>query len=184
MSASNSEPIVVKNPLLAGLLAWLIPGLGHLYQGRTYKGILFLVCILGLFSTGVVMGGNPELGYGRVVYVEWPQGASLPQFNNPASFLCQMGTGLAAVPAMIQSNRIKNRQPPLLNNFMAPPYESPKALDDLHLNLGRYWELGRIYTMIAGLLNILVIYDACCGPALRKAEETEDESDSPTEAAK
>ena len=29
--------------------------------------------------------------------------------------------------------------------------------------LGQYFELGTVYTMIAGLLNILAIFDACAG---------------------
>ncbi len=33
-----------------------------------------------------------------------------------------------------------------------------------HEQLGFYFELGTLYTMIAGLLNMLVIYDAAAGP--------------------
>ena len=33
-----------------------------------------------------------------------------------------------------------------------------------HAKLGGGFELGTLYTMIAGLLNILVIYDALVGP--------------------
>ena len=31
----------LKNPLLAGLFAWLFPGLGHFYQGRKAKARKF-----------------------------------------------------------------------------------------------------------------------------------------------
>lgn len=37
----------------AVILAWLLPGLGHLYLRRTTKGLVLLVTILGLFSMGV-----------------------------------------------------------------------------------------------------------------------------------
>jgi hypothetical protein len=44
-----------------------------------------------------------------------------------------------------------------------------------HLNLHGYFELGTVYTMIAGLLNILAIYDAFGGPLLVASNEDEDE---------
>ena len=54
--------IELKDPRLAAFLAWLVPGLGHIYQGRTGKGILFSICILGTFFYGMYIGS------GRVVY--------------------------------------------------------------------------------------------------------------------
>jgi uncharacterized protein DUF6677 len=46
---------------------------------------------------------------------------------------------------------------------MAPP-ATPAELSDWYKTLNRYFELGTVYTMIAGLLNILAIYDAWGGP--------------------
>ena len=37
----------------ACILAWLLPGAGHLYLKRTGKGLAFLVAILTLFGLGV-----------------------------------------------------------------------------------------------------------------------------------
>ncbi len=33
-----------------------------------------------------------------------------------------------------------------------------------HKQLGRFFEIGTLYTMLAGMLNALVIYDAFSGP--------------------
>ena len=44
--------IELKEPWIAALLAWLVPGLGHLYQGRTGKGLLFFICVMGTFVFG------------------------------------------------------------------------------------------------------------------------------------
>ena len=41
----DGERIDLRNRPLAALLAWLVPGAGHFYQGRHAKGVLFLVCI-------------------------------------------------------------------------------------------------------------------------------------------
>ena len=32
-------PVPLKNRYLAGLLAWMVPGLGHWYQGRRAKAV-------------------------------------------------------------------------------------------------------------------------------------------------
>jgi len=46
----------------------------------------------------------------------------------------------------------------------APP--TSIELDDLQNRLHHYFELGTVFTMIAGLLNILAIYDAWGGPVI------------------
>ncbi len=56
------------------------------------------------------------------------------------------------------------------DRFEAPPDEEERDLDrayllDLHRQLGKFYELALTFTMIAGLLNILVILDAVEGPA-------------------
>jgi hypothetical protein len=41
--------IELRNPVLAGFLSWVIPGLGHVYQGRCAKGLLFFF----MYNAGV-----------------------------------------------------------------------------------------------------------------------------------
>lgn len=55
------------------------------------------------------------------------------------------------------------------------------TLDELHKQLHRYFDIGTAYTMIAGLLNVLAIYDACCGPVIAENRKDEEE-DSPEES--
>ena len=171
------QSIDLKDPALAAFLAWLIPGLGHLYQGRYAKAVLFFVCILGTFAYGLYLGGNSSLGWGRVVYFSWGQEKRLP-------YLCQVGAGLPAMPALVQANRMSNGRKVWWNGFMAPPrpdnaidadpnHDQPTA-NELHLKLHRYFELGTVYTMIAGLLNILAIYDAWGGPVFTEVATKED----------
>ena len=57
MAETNTNPenppeIKLKDPALAAFLAWLVPGLGHWYQGRRAKAVLFFVCIMGIFGYG------------------------------------------------------------------------------------------------------------------------------------
>jgi hypothetical protein len=54
--ASAAEP--VGNPYLAMVLAWLVPGLGHLYVRRTARGIAFLALALVCLWVGCSLQGN------------------------------------------------------------------------------------------------------------------------------
>lgn len=182
----NRSVVDLRNPALAAVLAWLVPGLGHFYQGRVAKGILFSVCILSTFFYGLYLGSSSDMGWGRVVYASWRPG----QRRYP--YLCQIGVGLAAMPALVEANRAANGKKPLLGGFMAPPrpdvndataglrrkaLEDQPTLDDLHKELHRYFDLGTAYTMIAGLLNILAIYDAWGGPVIAEGRKKEEEDE-------
>ncbi|MGC4006984.1 MAG: hypothetical protein QM811_29210 [Pirellulales bacterium] len=77
----------LRNPGTAALLAWLIPGAGHFYQGRWAKGLLYSFCILGTFIYGILLGGD------RTVY------ASMRQYDKRYAYLFQVGVGAPASPA-------------------------------------------------------------------------------------
>ena len=49
--------------------------------------------------------------------------------------------------------------------YMQAPSES--FVNKLQTNGDKLWDLGWVYTVIAGILNILVIYDAFSGPVIR-----------------
>jgi hypothetical protein len=268
--------ITLKNRWLAGILAFLLPGAGHLYQGRKFKGIVCCASVLVTFFTGMCMGD-----WSVVYWKRDPQ-----NFLNP--YYAQVFVGLPALPSLIQSRRFqdqrgdeigisgpldtsfegnvrfhesgakipdghlvgrisirpggdrgdgraavgefkgtltrengkpeertlylddvprlgpavdadpdrslnmevvdKDANPPrkvgeihgdiprtFMNRFEAPPNDAYYL--ELHRNLGKYYELAMTFTMIAGLLNILVILDAVEGPAYGYGDE-----ESPVEA--
>ena len=174
--------IELKQPLLAALLAWVLPGLGHVYQGRTGKGILFFVCVLGTFFYGLYLGD------GKVVYaaVPWEQ-----QYR--WQYWCQLGVGLPSTPMLVQRHRMLNNQPPLFgSDFMAPPRRDPQPWTDYSgnpttqpselakwtVNTHPYFELGTVYTLVAGLLNVLVICDAAGGPLIISHSSKKDKDES------
>ena len=188
ISPDDGSAIDLRNPALAAVLSWLVPGLGQLYQGRTTKGSLFMVAILATFVAGMWLGG------GKVVYASWKPG------DTRWAFVCQAGAGIVALPAVVQSSQLlgPSRQPLFLGGFMAPPlapgqyvsrayadrlcqYDPDITADDFfdrpqlkqfrrdqlaqcHRQLGTFFEIGTLYTMLAGMLNLLVIYDAWAGP--------------------
>jgi hypothetical protein len=194
---AQSPPIRLKDPAIAGFLAWLVPGLGHLYQGRNAKAGLFFVCILGTFLYGLSLGSKEEIGWGRVVYFSFRQGVKqtngqrLYENDLRLHYLFQVGAGLLAMPALIQAAWDPTGEHPLLGRFMAPPKlemndQGQLVAKELYKQAPRLFDLGTTYTMIAGLLNILAIYDACCGPVpleLPKRKEDDDEKEKKKDTA-
>ena len=85
---------------------------------------------------------------------------------------------------------MRNKPPLFGDNFMRPPYgpndkpasffeskdqtdpdgkavvRSPDELSKWNYEFGEYFEIGTVFTVIAGLLNILAIYDAYGGPLI------------------
>jgi len=198
----SPPPLDLKSPGLAALLAWLVPGLGHLYQGRILKGVLFFVTICGLFFFG------SWLGSWRVVYLRWDNE------ERRFPYLAQVGLGLPALPAALDAFDARPtfaRLLPPLADYESKPLtkleleslcernslprwgtsEEMKSrlaergvnyavtmdeVDELHRRYGVTMHIAAIYTLIAGLLNVLVIYDAAAGPAHYQEDAAEDEA--------
>ncbi len=164
---------------MAGVLSYLVPGLGQLYQGRFGKGLLFLVCLYGMFFYGM------HLGNWRNVYVELKE--RFPANDRPRlldvalnriRFAGQVWIGVAAWPAILHHY---NLSVPLINkDFQKVPTED--EINELQQKGDKTWDLGWVCTIIAGVLNILVIYDAVAGPAFVR-QPAAAESGAPREAA-
>ena len=129
---SGEPPLPVidlRDARLAAFLAWLVPGLGHLYQRRTGKGLLFMICILGTFAYGL------HLSQGRAVYA-----ATTAPLKNASKrsqmlyFAGQMGVGMPAIVAYIQTWRVESGlQPMFRDDFLRPPYthhDANRLFDD------------------------------------------------------
>ncbi|WP_442508997.1 DUF6677 family protein [Novipirellula sp. SH528] len=176
----------LRNRSLAAFLAWLLPGAGHYYQGRTSKAAMFFVCILSTWVLGFALGG------GHVVYASWQPG------DKRWHYFLQAGVGAVAFPALVQGNRMRvmtengrtlNSYEPMWGGFMAPPRRPviENNADDVSAWFARHgagYEMGTWYTVIAGLLNILVIYDAYGGPLSVPISGRKKESDGDKEGSK
>ena len=49
---------------LIAFAAWLVPGLGHLIQGRVFRGLLLGLTVLITFLNGSILGGHLFGAYG------------------------------------------------------------------------------------------------------------------------
>lgn len=254
-----SDPrIPLRDPWFAGILAFLLPGAGHLYQRRFFKAAIYAVCIWGTFLFGMSMAewkavyysqtpGKRNFGYlaqagfglpGILAYVQSnryykPQNDDVLKLNDPLSAefdgeIVQRQNGedvtLGQVRGQItfgtdmrgtfrgttvegqtvdlelgggfhldrpiagnpqrgltvsiignseyEDARLVGSIPRPLTNWLTAPLEEAEE-QRLHKTLGRRFELALVYTWIAGLLNILVVWDALEGPAYGYGDEEE-----------
>jgi hypothetical protein len=157
---------------LAGLLSYLVPGLGQIYQGRISKGILFFVCLYGLFFAGMAQGHWQNVylpDTAKIIPNTWNLPRPVANLYNRLQFVGQFWIGVAAWPAVWQYATYDSAdKAPFLWNFERTPSED--EINKLQRDRDKTWDLGWVYTVIAGILNILVIYDALVGPAFAEGE--------------
>ncbi len=61
----DGQLVNLRNRPLAALLAWLVPGAGHYYQGRRAKAAIYFASIYLIWIIGFTLGGY------HVVYASW-----------------------------------------------------------------------------------------------------------------
>jgi TM2 domain-containing membrane protein YozV len=174
-----------RSDALAALLSYLVPGLGQVYQGRTAKGILFFVCIYGLFFYGMFLGsGTARVNgeeYRLTGNVYLPDTANNDKGNplglpplaanlySRPQFAGQFWVGIVAWPAVWQYITFDGSEKgkSIFGNFERTPSE--QELNAVQTCNDKRMDLGWVFTVIAGVLNIMVIYDAFAGPAFLAA---------------
>lgn len=53
----------MNNPILIGLLGWIVPGAGHLIQGRIKRGIIILAVVWIMFVIAILSKGAHYPGF-------------------------------------------------------------------------------------------------------------------------
>lgn len=167
-SGASQPETPQKLDWLGGLLSYVLPGLGQIVQGRVAKGVLFLVSLNVLFWYGM------WLGEWRNVYLPRTGGITQDLYNRP-HFAGQFWIGVSAWPAIIQYATYDPEQSEgsIFGQFQREPQQA--VVNELQRAADKSWDLGWVYTVIAGVLNLLVIYDAIAGPAYRPRPEDETE---------
>ncbi len=181
----SSEPTVVALPTpskmdpAAALLSYLIPGLGQLVQGRIAKGLVFFVGVYGLFFYGQFLGQGRNVYFGDTTtpaQQAWKAPKLIVNLFNRPQFAGQVWIGMAAWPAIYHywndapvespQHRAVIEQLDTLGWLQRTQVALPEEkINDLQRDGDKRWDLGWVYTVIAGVLNILVICDALAGPA-------------------
>lgn len=195
----SEKEIDLRDPFIAGVLAWLVPGLGHFYQKRYAKAFLFFFCIMSILLAGIWMGSywekpsvltaatgqtERQLQLGRNIYFSWRPGDKRLYFF-PQAFI-----GSVATVAVVQAKYVGNGNRPFFYNIFAPPrlgddqkFEQP-TLNTIIENLHSWFDIGVLFTVVAGLMNVLAIFDAIGGPVwlLPEKDELNEEAPQTSEA--
>lgn len=111
-----------QRPLIAMILAYLVPGAGHLFLGRRARGAAFFAIIVTLFVLGIAIDG------GVYTFADSQQ-----QLLKQLATLGSLGSGLVYFIAT-----------------MTGPYGRI---------VSSTFEYGTMFTLSAGLMNLLLVID-------------------------
>lgn len=125
--------------LPAAVAGWLVPGLGHVLTGHTRRGVILFVCIGGLWTAGLLVGGI------SVIQSRGEDGILRPWYLGQAIVAPSI-----AVEYQHDRYRARNAGQDPDPRDEASPYQPA---------YGRAYEIGTLYTALAGLLNLLAIVD-------------------------
>lgn len=143
---------------VAGVLALLMPGLGHFARGERFRGVMIAVGVLGLFFGGMLVGGM------SVVDRASKRPETRISFIGQA-FVGPIALGVNAIhqstfKVMVQDTDRRSGRP---IQRQAGPSEHPKY----RVSVGKMHELGVLAALLAGMLNFIAFLDALM-PNLRR----------------
>ena len=119
--------------LAIGFAAWLLPGLGHWLLGRRGKGLFFLVAIWGTFLAGWALSDF------RAVFWKPDRIATYGQ----------LGMGVPTLVLLV------GKEP--FSSALGRTFYEPTGASE---NLLPHYDVGTLYTCVAGLLNVVVVLGA------------------------
>ena len=133
---------------VALVLAWLVPGVGHIYIGRVKRGLVIFVTIAATFWAGVAMGG--------VMTVD--------RQSEPWWFVADMLTGLHGLTAWKHQQKVVAE----VAGGIGPKASAADFQDALSAKLAVMKielaaptdNVARAYAGVAGMINLLCIIDA------------------------
>jgi len=153
---------------VAGVLAFLLPGLGHAFLGEPRRAVLIGAGVLGLFLGGLLIGGVDVVDSREDRW--W--------------FIGQAPVGpIAFLVDWVHQSQLKVDDPPPAAEADYFQGQTPIRVKSLaHAN-----EIGSLFATIAGMLNAIAIIDAAwhASPGairrrtIRRVEKPSDESPPP-----
>ena len=175
--------------LIAMFLAWLVPGAGHVYIGRRWRGIIIFVTIAATFWTGVAIGGVMTVDsryekwwfYGQMItgvhgLVGWyRQEQVYKELDEDPDVILALKARAARAAEENEMRRKRGFRPlPLPPEKIGPFGGRP---DDVHMTVTKKLAAKGIapkgialdepasgvayaFSGVAGMLNLMVIFDA------------------------
>jgi hypothetical protein len=147
-----SPPPSTGKLIQAGLLTWLVPGLGHWLLGQRGLGAVFFLAISIPYFVGLAVGGLKN---------------SINPWSNRWLFLAELGIGGYTSVGLLANSRIGEldlhtvaaaSDPTVLRERPLSPHT--KELLSRYVSYSPESDVATIYLATAGLLNLLAILDA------------------------
>ena len=131
----------------AGILTWILPGLGHYRLGHRGLGVVFFFAISIPYWIGLAVGGIKS---------------NINPWSNHWLFLAEMGTGGYTTVGLLVNRHVGELDPRSLADPRYLNTVGPVERDRYLKYLSFYPEsdVAQIYLATAGLLNALAILDA------------------------
>ena len=133
----------------APLLAMLLPGLGHLSLGYRRRGILAMSAVLGMFASGLLVGGIDAVDSEEDL--PWFLAQS---FNGPVAYGADW-----ANRALLKSGRVGTLLPtPPPTDAANQPLRGNFTVSSLK-GVGAANEFGTLFIALGGLMNLVLVMD-------------------------
>lgn len=145
MSEATPTPDRATLNIGAAVLGWIVPGAGYAMLGDPRRGLLAGAGVLGIFLLGLLIGGVDVVD--RAEDRLW--------------FVAQAGAGPIAFVAdfanaeLVKSGRFGELIEVPRGDPRLPAYPAVSSLK----GVGRPNEIGTLYCAMAGLMNVVVIFD-------------------------
>ena len=148
------EPSMPPPPPVVAIAAWLVPGLGYVLIGERRRALfagitIFIVFLLGLLIAGVRCVDVPGFDVDGTLK---RQGSQTILTNQPIRAIADKPW---YIPQILAG--------PLT---IATSIWSVEISGSVDKSTARLWDIGTLYTAVAGMLNLLVIIDAAHRAAL------------------
>ncbi len=153
------------SPMVVAIAGWILPGMGYVVLGQTWRGVVAGTTILLLILMGIFIGGI------RVI--------ELPGFDNAGKRVVVPGTDqwvLTArpVPTLMEEiwfmPQLLNGPVTLLAGRQSLALTRSGSAMKMH---GRLDDIGILYVAIAGVLNLIIIIDSAHRASKASLSETE-----------
>ena len=132
---SKTQNRLIPPPPIVALVGWILPGAGYVLIGQRVRGLVIGVTILLLFALGLLIGGM------RVI--DAPTALSPQAVFQKPWFIGQVMAGPVALAA----------------NYVANHWTVGRVVG-VPMSHARIYEIGVLYTAVAGMLNLMAVIDS------------------------
>ncbi len=163
----------VFRPFVALALGWLIPGAGHVYIGRARRGVIIFIAVAAMFWSGIAIGGvmTVDSRYERWWFladmltgahgaVGWYRARGVYKELTPKVLSDEAYRSNLAMARLEVTNR-QHRTMTTADELKVRRQYYDKLLVDKGMSLVPPGEtVARAYAGVAGLMNLLCMFDA------------------------